>query len=232
MKRQMKLILVLFYCVINVLFSAKLEAKEEKFNPKELVKVFIDKKTKTTIWGRLQNNTKKMLLTIDELPKETTPSYRYSRFPLSSTEFIEVKLSPDKTKIAFSVYYYWAPWIGIQNLISKKIETIAYFYNGEVGRVWWSPNNRYIAYECASGYGPLLIIKDISTNKHILRITEESLGFDYEILYRKFKDWEFRFVKWSKDSKKIFFNIVVLSSDKVFGKWSINIDGSNLRRLR
>lgn len=186
----------------------------------ELTEVFIDREEREVVFGKFGDQAKEMLK-ISELPLEGvfrkgTPHEFTER--LFSTSFRDVKLSPNKKYIAFSIQSLVHEWSGLYDLMTKEIEVWSYFFDHESGYLFWSPNSEYLAEEVDSlkeGYN--VTIGKINGNR-ILTIGDKFLqdkgikgietinmtrdGEKYNISY------EVKFIKWAEDSCRIFFKIV------------------------
>jgi len=148
--------LTIIFIEIIFLFSNFAFANEAKLEEANIKEVFISEDS-TSIIARRMDSSIFTLLAINDLPKESSIA---EGLYLNSKIFSYVKLSPNKSLIAFSAHGNVNDWSGLFYLETKKIEELIFLHNGKTGNLFWSPNSDYIAIEnyYASGLKGIEII--------------------------------------------------------------------------
>lgn len=159
------------------------------------------------------------------------------------TYFTNIALSPNKNRIAFVVGGVgggaWGSHsiIGILNLQTDSVDLLT--RESELRQIIWSPDAQDILYFTVSDYtgGGSLVVYDSIRREEIFEINDidvaQLLGLKIGGGTNFFS--EFRDVKWSPDSKKIYFSTNSktdsLSPELGVADWVVNVDGSGLERL-
>lgn len=222
---------------------------KNKFDFKGLSEVFVDEKAPTTIQRRLTDRTTIEVLNIEELPKKNTVG------TFNNVAFRNAKLSPDKTKIAFSVMTSpegWSrDWSGIYELKNKKIKKLNSIYYHLSGELSWSPDGKYVLEQLDGAYFKF-IVRNIEDEEWAMPVGKRFLlergiemgGYpNYRSqVQRNISCSYFRFFKWAEDSKKVLIKLVKvittnnegLEEPKIIGKettaiLSIDLDTFELK---
>lgn len=221
---------------------------KNKFDFKGLSEVFVDAKAPTAIQRRLTDRTAIEILNIEDLPKENTVG------SFDNVAFRDAKLSPDKTKIAFSVKTSpegWSrDWSGIYELKNKKIKKLNSIYYHLSGELSWSPDGMYVVEQLRGPYFNL-IVRNIEDEGWALPVGKRFL-LERGIEMRGYPNYRsqvqkniscsyFHFFKWAENSKKVLIELVKaitadtegpvskIISRETIGIFSIDLDTFELK---
>ncbi|MFH0947989.1 MAG: hypothetical protein V1833_03225 [Elusimicrobiota bacterium] len=232
-------------CVVGALFSV--QPVEKKFNPDDLVEVFIEQNKCNVVLGRLKDKTTIQVFGLESVPKTSVALMPGVPAELSidgNTAFRDAKLLPDKTKIAFSIMGGHNEWSGLYEIKNKKIKQLDVAYDSWSGNLYPSPNGKYIVENAISGAGSLIIVYNVESQEPKWIFTLDLYEFGERIRWKEGGNFHFRVYGWSKDGEKILFQVQeekyvkdnkenehIISKGKNLGLWIINVNGKNLKRI-
>lgn len=157
--------------------------------------------------------------------------------PEDFIHFISVSLSPDKSKIAFSVgtkeiALSTFSMNGILNLETEEVNMIPNIIRGDVRILFWSPTGKHFAYtvDTSKSEGDILGVDDVLNRKNSFMLNGEKIGSIVGETDTVHFIPQFRNLEWSSDGEKLYFK----TNDKE-GKgeieWVINREGTGLKRI-
>ena len=137
------------------------------------------------IWME-EDQVKQMVLRIDALPEQSSIAVGLS---LGRDHFSQALLSPGEDLIAFSVEGFHG-WSGLYDLNQKKVTEVAFFFEGRVTQLSFSPDACYLAIE-AMGPGGFSSISlwDVGEAKSLRWSTPECpTGFPADVRLQEWVD--------------------------------------------
>jgi len=166
-----------------------------------------------------ENRTKRRILCIDDLPQESRIA---KGLALGRERFSQAILSPSDNFVAFAVEGFHG-WGGLYDLNRNEIHELAFFFQGRVTQLSFSPEGRYLAIEAMGSGGFLnLTLWDVKEKKSISwNVPKSPSGLPAEV----------RLKEWVDDSLKI---SVRWMGEKVSQVWLLKILGDRVlaRRLK
>jgi hypothetical protein len=159
--------------------------------------IFIDPSDPTLIRRTAVPFESEILLRASDLPAS---SEFHPNVSFGAQSFSYLKVSPDGTRLAFSVDGSLSDWSGIYDFRSKKITQVSLSFDGEALAPYWSSDSRRVVFEQAD-----------SNHRHLLQVvdfeTEGLCTLDGRSAKNRYLDFDAPW--WSETGEKVYFKVEV-----------------------
>ena len=163
------------------------------------------------------NQTKQLILQIKDIPSESKIA---KGLLLGNEYFSHAILSPKGDYVAFVVEGFHG-WCGLYEFKQEKISEIAFFFNGSVNKLLFSPNGRYLAIEAVVGGGfSTVSLFDVSKFKSLdFAIPKSTTGYPADVLLQEWSDNNLKvLLKWIDEEKWESWVFTTQEDQRVFKK--------------
>ena len=119
----------------------------------------------------------------------------------------------------------------VMDISSREIEMIGKENFGVIGNISWSPNGIYFAYylNTEKAPGEYLTVDNALTLEKEFMIDREEILEAYEVEKEDYSP-EFARLDWADDGNRLFFTTASIEDEEEEDKWSIMVDGSELKK--
>jgi len=157
--------------------------------------IFIDPSDPTIIRRTVVPFESEVVLRASELP---TTSEFHPNVSFGEQSFSYLKVSPDGTKLAFSVDGSLSDWSGIYDFRNKKITQVSLSFDGEALAPYWSTDSHRVVFEQSdSNHRRLLQVVDFET--------EGLCTLDGRSAKNRYLDFDAPW--WSETGEKLYFRV-------------------------
>lgn len=147
--------------------------------------IVIGPQKKELIWIE-GNSSRDVILSVDQLPTQSSIA---KGLTLGRKEFSKVISSPGRDLIAFGVDGFHG-WCGLYDISRKELKEIAFFFQGRVTGLSFSPNGDYLAIENVGGSGlsSLFLWNVKKACSPRWEVTKDASNFPCGVLLQKWTD--------------------------------------------